>query len=95
MAMNNAEIDAWVADAVETGLKTGNTKAANEFAQALLQKAADDKITRPEMCCALALVMHGIVLAEPAAALLPYITTKVFERYKADDKLSKRWEPRQ
>lgn len=93
MVMNNAEIDAWVADAVETGLKTGNTKAANEFAQALLQKAADDKITRPEMCCALALIMHGIVLAEPAAALLPYITTKVFERYKADDKLRKRREP--
>lgn len=91
--MNDEDIDAWVDASVEATFKAGDTKAALEFALELLTKAAEDKITRPEMCCALALVMQGIVAAEPAASLLPYMTTKVYERYKAEDEARKKRKP--
>jgi hypothetical protein len=91
--MNDEYIDTWTNASVDAAFKAGDTKAAMEFAQALLTKAAEDNITRPEMCCALALVMRGIVLAEPHAALLPYITAKVYERYKAEDEARKKRKP--
>ena len=91
--MNDEDMDAWVNASVEATFKAGDTQRAMEFAKALLLKAAEDNVTRPEMCCALALVMIGIVAAEPAASLLPYMTTKVYERYKADDEARKKRKP--
>lgn len=91
--MNDEDIDTWVNASVDATHKAGDTKKAMDFAQALLMEAAEDKITRPEMCCALALVMRGIVMAEPGGALLPYITAKVYERYKAEDEARKKRKP--